>query len=98
MATYVSLYKWTDQGVRNYKDTLKRSDNFRGMVEKAGGRILQMLWTAGEYDGLSIFEAPDDETAAMLMFQASSLGNVRTTTMRAFTAETVKQIIAKGSS
>jgi uncharacterized protein with GYD domain len=50
------------------------------------------------HHGLAIFEAPDDETATMLMFQSGSLGNVRTTTMRAFTAEAVKQIIAKGTS
>jgi uncharacterized protein with GYD domain len=98
MANYVAFMKWTDQGIRNYRDTVARAEAYRGTVERAGGRLVQMLWIAGEYDLVAFLEAPDDETAALLAFQLSALGNVRTTTMRAFTADAMKQIIARGLS
>ena len=97
MATYIALMKWTDQGIRNYKETVSRGEQFRGLVERAKGRVVQQLWTSGDYDGLTLFEAPDDETATSLVLQACSLGNVRTTTMRAFTADEMRKLIAKKS-
>jgi uncharacterized protein with GYD domain len=95
MATYINLIKLTDQGVRNYKDTVSRAEEYWAAVKKAGGKVVQEVWTMGEYDVVTIFEAPDDETAAALSFQVSALGNVRTTTIRAFTADEMRKMIAK---
>lgn len=92
---YVTLSKLTDQGIRNYKDTVSRAEKFWATIKEAGGRVVQQVWTTGDYDVVTLFEAPDDEVAAALSLQVSSLGNVRTTTSRAFSAEEVKKIIAK---
>ncbi|HEX5062343.1 MAG TPA: GYD domain-containing protein [Kofleriaceae bacterium] len=95
MPMYVTLAKLTDQGIRNYKDTVTRAEKWWAAIKEAGGRLIQEVWTTGDYDVVALFEAPDDETAASLSLQVSSLGNVRTTTSRAFSAEEVKKIIAK---
>lgn len=98
MATYVNLMKLTEQGRRNYKDTVARAEDYWAAIKKAGGRVVQEVWTAGEYDIITLFEAPDDETAAALALQVSSLGNVRTMTVRAFTADEMRTIISKSQS
>ena len=85
----------TDQGIRHWKDTVVRAENYWAAIKKSGGRVIQEVWTTGEYDIITLFEAPDDETAAALTLQASALGNVRMSTMRAFTADEVKRIVAK---
>jgi len=95
MATYVNLMKLTDQGVQNYKDTLNRAQHYWASIEKAGGRVLHQVWTLGEYDIVTLFEAPDDETAASLAVRLSSLGNVRVSTLRGFGADEVRNIIGK---
>jgi uncharacterized protein with GYD domain len=95
MATYVHLLKWTDQGIRNYKDTVSRADKYAGLVKESGGRLIQQLWTNGEYDVVLVLDAPDDETAAQLSLQLGALGNVRGQTLRAFTPEEMRNIIAK---
>lgn len=95
MATYINFIKLTDQGLRNYKDTVARAETYWAAVKAAGGRVIQELWTLGDYDMIALIEAPDDETAAALALQVSSLGNVRTTTLRAFTAEEMRRIAAK---
>ncbi len=98
MATYVNLVKLTDQGVRNFKDTVVRAESYWAAIKKAGGRVIQQVWTTGEYDVLTLFEAPDDETAAALSLQVSALGNVRTRTTRAFTPDEMQRIISKSQS
>ena len=95
MATYVNLIKFTEQGIRNFKETVSRAEKYWGAVKAAGGRMIQEVWTLGEYDMIALFEAPDDETAAALALQACSLGNVRTTTLRAFTAVEMQRIVSK---
>lgn len=95
MATYVSLINFTEQGIRNFKDTTKRAQAFAERVEQMGGRLKEIYWTLGPYDIVAIMEAPDDETATALALQVSSQGNVRTTTLRGFDREEITQIIAK---
>ncbi len=63
MATYVLLLNWTEQGIRNAKETLARADAAAGLVEKLGGKMKEVYWTLGPYDVVAIVEAPDDETA-----------------------------------
>jgi uncharacterized protein with GYD domain len=95
MPTYVSLIHWTDQGIKNYKDTTSRADDFTKLAESLGGRVREVLWTVGEYDVVAIVDFPDDETGTAALLQVGSLGNVRTNTMRAFNAEEMGNIIRR---
>jgi uncharacterized protein with GYD domain len=95
MPTYVALANFTDQGIKNFRDTLRRSEDFRGVVEKSGGQVHLQLWTLGQYDIVVIMDFPDDETAAAVALQTAALGNVRTTTLKAFDAEQVSAIIQR---
>jgi uncharacterized protein with GYD domain len=92
---YVTLLNWTDQGIKNFRDTVRRAEDFRDLAEKSGGRVRELLWTVGEYDIVTVIEAPDDETATALLLQVGSLGNVRTKTMKAFSAEEMNAIISR---
>ena len=84
MPTYVSLIHWTEQGIKNYKDTTKRLEDFTKLAESMGGRVREALYTVGEYDIVIVTEFPDDEAATAALLQVGSLGSVRTNTMRAF--------------
>ncbi len=97
MPTYVNLITLTEQGVRNYRDTVDRAEAYWDAIERVGGRLIHQVWTMGNYDIVVLFEAPDDETASSLALGVSSLGNVRTTTMRAFTAEEMRGIAERGA-
>jgi uncharacterized protein with GYD domain len=95
MATYVSLVNWTEQGVRGYADSTTRAKDVGKAVEALGGRFVQMLWTMGPYDLVTVTEFPDDETASAFALKVGSQGNVRTVTMRAYTAGEFEKIVAK---
>lgn len=97
MATYITLLNWTEQGVRAYKDTAKRSEDFSAALSKLGARLVDIYWTVGPYDLVCIVEAPDDETATAASLQLSGAGNVRTTTLRAFGREEMGRILAKAA-
>jgi uncharacterized protein with GYD domain len=93
--TYISLVKFTDKGIQGAKQTTQRVAAWAAKVQSMGVTIKQMYWTLGEYDQVCIFEAPDDETAASVLLAADMLGNIRTQTMRAFTASEMEKILAK---
>ena len=93
MPTYVSLVNWTEQGIKNFRDTVRRGEDVRGLVEKSGGQLRLLLWTLGEYDVVSVIDFPDDETATAVLLQIGAGGNVRTKTMKAFEAEQMSAII-----
>ncbi len=95
MPTYISLVNFTDQGIRNFKDTPKRAQAFKDMVEQMGGKLIGLYYTMGAYDAVAITEALDDETATAAALKVSSLGNVRTTTLRGFDLEAMGRIIQK---
>lgn len=95
MPRYVSLINWTDQGIKDFRDTTKRAQDFTNVVERSGGKVHELLWTVGEYDLVSVVEFPDDESGVAVLLQVGSLGNVRTTTMRAFNAQEMDGIIAR---
>jgi uncharacterized protein with GYD domain len=95
MPTYVSLIHWTEQGIKNYKDTMKRLEDFTKLAESTGGRVREALYTVGEYDIVVVTEFPDDETATAALLRVGSLGNVRTNTMRAFTADEMGGIVSR---
>ena len=93
--TYISLVQFTDKGIQNAKQTTQRVAAWAAKVKSMGVTIKQMYWTLGQYDQVCIFQAPDDETAASVLLAADMLGNVRTQTMRAFTASEMDKILAK---
>ena len=95
MATYVSLINWTDQGIKNYRDSVRRAEDYRGLVEKHGGQVRQLVWTLGEYDIVAVADFPDDETATAVVLQTAAGGNVRTKTMKAFDADQMSAIIQR---
>jgi uncharacterized protein with GYD domain len=95
--TYVTLLNWTDQGIHAYKDTAKRADAFAAGLQKLGAKLVNIYWTVGPYDLVGIVEAPDDETATAALLQLGEVGNVRTTTLRAFGRDEVEGIIAKAT-
>jgi uncharacterized protein with GYD domain len=93
--TYISLVQFTDKGVQDAKQTTQRVAAWAAKVQSMGVNIKQMYWTLGQYDQVCIFQAPDDETAASVLLAAGMLGNIRTQTMRAFTASEMDKILAK---
>jgi uncharacterized protein with GYD domain len=95
MATFIVLFNFTEQGIRDVKETGKRADAARKAVQKAGASIKEIYWTLGAHDGVLILEAPDDETAATVLMDIGRLGNVRSQTLRAFGQEEIKSILAK---
>jgi uncharacterized protein with GYD domain len=95
MPIYVSLVNWTEQGVKNFRDTVRRADDYRGLVEQSGGQVRQLLWTLGEYDLVVVTDFPDDETATAVLLQTVAGGNVRTKTMKAFDADQMSAIIQR---
>jgi len=95
MATYIVLGQFTDQGIRNVKKTTKRAEDFKTMAEKVGATVKEIYWTLGQYDLASIVEAEDDASVNTLLVSVGALGNIRTQTLRAFSAGEMDQILAK---
>jgi uncharacterized protein with GYD domain len=95
MPTYVTLFQFTERGIHHVKDTVKRADAFRSRAKKHGVTVKEEIWTLGAHDITVIFEAPDDETATSVILSADELGNVRSETMRGFTAAEMEKLLAK---
>ncbi len=95
MPTYVFLVKWTDQGVKDVKDTIKRMHVVTALTERSGGRVLSYYWTQGSYDLILTADVPDELTASANALTVASSGNVTTQTMRAFSESEMEQIIQK---
>jgi len=93
MATYVSLLRYTDQGIRSIKESANRLDAAKKAFQGAGGELKQFFLAMGRYDIVLVSEAPDDETAARVTLALGSLGNVRTETMRVFSESEFRKII-----
>ena len=95
MVTYVVLSKFTDQGIRNAKDSPKRADAFKQMAKTFGVTVKDIFWTQGRYDIVIIIEAPDELSATALNLSLSALGNIRTESLRAFSSADMMKIVAK---
>jgi len=92
---YISLIQFTEQGIRNVKDTVKRGDAAIGEAEKMGMKIIEEFWTMGAYDIVVLFEAPDDETMSAFLLKIGSMGNVKSQTLRAFRKQEMEGVLAK---
>jgi uncharacterized protein with GYD domain len=95
MPTYISLYKWTEQGVKNVKDAPARIAAAMKSAEAMGGKTIAIYVVMGEYDLVGIAEFPGDEAAVAYSLALSSLGNVRTTSLKAFTPAEFAEIVKK---
>src|SRR5262245_20788168 len=95
MATYIVLGNFTDQGIRAVKDTTKRAEALRDLAKKVGVTVKEVYWTLGQYDVAAIVEAPDEASVTAFGLSAGALGNVRTQTLRAFSAEEMGRIIGR---
>jgi len=94
MVTYVVLAKFTDQGIRNAKDSPKRADAFK-QTKTFGVTVKESFWTQGRYDVVTIVEAPDEASAMSLSLSLGALGNVRTESLRAFSSADMTTIVDK---
>ena len=95
MPTYITLYKMTEQGIKNVKDAPGRIQEGIKNWEGAGGKLIGFYATQGEYDYVGIAEHPDEEVATAFMLGMGAQGNVRTTTLRAFSPDQFASIVAK---
>ena len=95
MATFIALLDYTDQGIRNLKDSPRRADAFNEFAEKAGATIVGQYWTIGNHDGVLILEAPNEEVAASVLLHLAAGGNVRSTTLRAYDWAEAQELIGE---
>ena len=93
MAAYVLLIKWTDQGMRQIRDSPNRLDKAKAMLRDMGGQFTSFYMTMGEYDMVATYEAPDDAVAARFTLMLGMLGNVRSTTLKAFPEKAYREIV-----
>ena len=94
MPMYVTLIRYTELGIKTFKDLPKRLEETRTAGEAAGAKLVAFYLTMGQYDAVVVSEAPDDETVATLALAAGGRGNVRTETLRAFTEDEAKKLAA----
>lgn len=95
MPTYVALINWTDQGIRNVKETVQRAEAAARLAGKYDGRLEQIYWTVGPYDLVGVIEAPDEESVSAFALELGMAGNVRTTTMRAYDREEMTRVLQR---
>ena len=95
MTTYCILGSFTEQGVRNAKGSPERVEAFKEMARKCGATVKDTYWAQGQYDIVAIVESPDEVAITALALSVAGLGNVRTQTLRLFSTDDMKGIIAK---
>lgn len=93
MATFISLINLTDQGIRNVKDSPDRFEAFAALAEKAGVKVTTVLYTIGQYDMVVILEG-DEKAAMAVMFKVAAMGNVRSQTLRGYSVNEMRGILA----
>jgi uncharacterized protein with GYD domain len=95
MPTFMMLLNWTDQGIRSIKDSPKRSQAARDLAKKVGVEIKHLYLTSGDSDLVIFVDAPSGDNVAKFALAVSSLGNVRTRTARAWSAEEYQKIVSE---
>jgi uncharacterized protein with GYD domain len=95
MPTYITLLKYTDQGIRNIRDTAKRATAFKDMAAKGGVTVREIFWTMGRYDLVAIIEAADESATLAVLLGVGSMGNVKTETLRAYSASEIERTLEK---
>ena len=93
MATFITTLHFTEQGIQAVRDTCDRAAAFKTTAKKMGIKVTGMYWTLGAFDGVLVFDAPDEETATAVLLHLGSLGNIRTQTARAYDAAEMQKIL-----
>jgi len=93
MATFITTIKFTEKGIQGIQESPKRAAAFKAAAKKMGVKVTEIYWTLGYFDGVVIFDAPDDETATAAMLHLSAQGNVHTTTARAFDSTEMEKVV-----
>ena len=93
MATYLMLLNWTDQGIRTVKESPKRLDAAKKLAKDLGGEIKTVYMTQGTFDFAVVVEMPNDEKLASFVLKVGSFGNVRTTTLKAYSEDEYRKIV-----
>src|SRR5438876_9134145 len=94
MPNYISLGNWTEQGIKNVKESPKRADAVTALANKLGAKM-QIFYTMGRYDIVALTEAPNDDVAMQLLLEIGKLGNVKTQTLKAWTTSEATKVISK---
>lgn len=95
MPRYITLYNWTERGVKAVDQTVDRTEQATALAQQLGATNIQAFWTQGRYDLVAIGDWPDEETAQAFALQLARLGNARSETLRAFDAEEMRSILSK---
>jgi len=95
MSTHIVLIKWTQEGIKNVKESPNRLDMAKKAFLAAGAELKEFYLVMGQYDMVIVTEGPDDETAAKLALAIGSQGAISTETLRAFTEDEYRKIIAE---
>ena len=95
MGTYIALMNFTDQGIRNVRDTTKRAEAVMEAAKNYGSSMPRIYWTLGQYDLIAVIEARDEESATAFALAIGAAGNVRGQTLRAFSKDEMNAILAK---
>ena len=93
MATFITTIQFTEQGAKSIKDSPKRAAAFKAAAKALGVKVTSLHWTLGPFDGVIVCDAPDEATVTAAMLQLSMLGNVKTSTARAFDAGEMEKIV-----
>ena len=93
MSFYIILWNYTDEGIKNVKESPKRGDAFKSKLEKIGGKLIETYYTFGKYDGVSVVEVPNDETLMSCLLSIESQGHARSVTLKAFSYDEATKII-----
>ena len=94
MVTYIMLLNWTDQGIKNVKDSPKRLDAVKKLAKDMGGEVKSFYMTLGQYDLVLIIDMPNNDKLASFGLKLGSLGNVRSTTLKTFSEDDYRRIVA----
>lgn len=93
MATFITTIKFTEKGIQGIQESPKRAAAFKAAAKRMGVKVTEIYWTLGYFDGVIIFDAPDEESATAAMLHLSSQGNVHTTTTRAFRSTEMEKVV-----
>ncbi len=95
MPRYVVLYRFTDEGAKDIKSTVQRANEARAENERRGFKVEGLFWTEGRYDLVAIVNAPDEQAMLAGLFNVAGAGNVRSETLRAFSADEMQAVLQK---
>jgi uncharacterized protein with GYD domain len=94
MPTYITLARWTQQGIEKVRESPARLDAFKKLAKSAGGEVKGFYMVTGQYDMVVVTEAPNDEAVARIALATGAKGSLKTETLRAFTEDEYRKIIA----